>query len=63
METWKIMKKVPIMEFEKTWIIMEKWWDFVKYFDETISSQKLAVRHTKLVCLTASFLATGGFKC
>ena len=23
---------------------------------------KLAVRHTKLVCLTASFLATGGFK-
>ena len=25
-------------------------------------SRKLAVRHTKLVCLTASFLATGGFK-
>ena len=23
---------------------------------------KLAVRHTKLVCLTASFLANGGFK-
>ena len=25
-------------------------------------ARKLAVRHTKLVCLTASFLATGGFK-
>ena len=27
-------------------------------------ARKLAVRHTKLMCLTASFLATGGFsKC
>ena len=25
-------------------------------------ARKLAVRHTKLVCLTASFLAMGGFK-
>ena len=25
-------------------------------------AQKLAVRHTSFVCLTASFLATGGFK-
>ena len=25
-------------------------------------ARKLAVRHTKLVCLTASFLATDGFK-
>ena len=25
-------------------------------------ARKLAVRHTKLMCLTASFLATGGFK-
>ena len=25
-------------------------------------ARKLAVRHTSLVCLTASFLATGGFK-
>ena len=25
-------------------------------------ARKLAVRHTKHVCLTASFLATGGFK-
>ena len=24
-------------------------------------ARKLAVRHTKFVCLTASFLATGGF--
>ena len=25
-------------------------------------ARKLAVRHTSFVCLTASFLATGGFK-
>ena len=25
-------------------------------------ARKLAVRHTKFVCLTVSFLATGGFK-
>ena len=25
-------------------------------------ARKLAVRHAKLACLTASFLATGGFK-
>ena len=25
-------------------------------------ASNLAVRHTKLMCLTASFLATGGFK-
>ena len=25
-------------------------------------ARKLAVRHTKLVCLTASILATGGYK-
>ena len=25
-------------------------------------ARKLTVRHTKLVCLTACFLATGGFK-
>ena len=31
-------------------------------FDETTISQNIAVRHTKLVCLTASFLATGGFE-
>ena len=28
---------------------------------KTPVARKLAVRHTKLVCLTASFLATGGF--
>ena len=28
------------MEFEKTSLIMEKSWNFVKYFDETTSSQK-----------------------
>ena len=38
---------------KKTWIIMEKSWDFVKKFDVTSSTN---------VCLTASFLATGGFK-
>ena len=29
---------------------------------ETTSSHKTSVRHTSFVCLTASFLATGGFK-
>ena len=51
-----------------------KSWIFVKKFSETTSSQKtrcqthklpvarkLAVRHTSFVCLTAIFLATGGF--
>ena len=39
---------------------MEKSWNFVKYFlKKTPVPRKLAVRHT---CLTASFLATGGFK-
>ena len=47
-----------IMEFEKNLIIMEKSWNFVK----PPVARKLAVRHTKLVCLTARFLATGGFK-
>ena len=43
---------------KKNLIIMEKSWNFVK----SPVARKLAVRHTKLVCLTASFLATGGFK-
>ena len=34
----------------------------MKYYHKTTSSQKLAVRHTNLVCPTASFEATGGFK-
>ena len=42
------------MEFEKTWIIMENKWNFVKY-DKPPVARKLAVGHT-------SFLATGGFK-
>ena len=37
---------------------MEKSWNFVK----PPVARKLAVRHTKLVCVTASFLATGCFK-
>ena len=41
---------------------MEKSWNFVKLFDETTSSQKSSCQTHKLVCLTASFLATGGFK-
>ena len=45
-----------IMEFDKTWIIMEKSWNLRPV------SRKQAVRHTKLVCLTASFLDTGDFK-
>ena len=43
-KTWKIKKKRSkhgkIMEFEKTWIIMEKSWNFMKSFDKTNSSQK-----------------------
>ena len=27
-----------------------------------MTGRKLVVRHTKLVCLTTNFLATGGFK-
>ena len=42
---------------------MEKSWNFVKNnLTKPPVARKLAVRHTKLVCLTASFLATGGFK-
>ena len=51
-----------IMEIEKNLIIMETSWNFVKLYDETNSSQKTSCQsHTKLVGLTASFLATGGF--
>ena len=53
------------MEFgkKKPLIILEKSRNFVKEFDEKLPvARKLAVRHTKLVCLIASFLATGGFK-
>ena len=64
-KTWKITKKSSmhgkIMEFEKKpCIIMVKSWNFVKQFDETLSSQKTSCRTP--VCPTASFLATGGFK-
>ena len=52
-KTWKITIKSSmhgkIMEFEKTWITMEKSWNFVKWFGGTTRSQK-------------TFLATGGFK-
>ena len=54
-----------IMEFEKLnnyGKVMEFyeiiWWNQFK----PPVARKLAVKHTKLVCLTASFLATGGFK-
>ena len=41
------------MEFEKTWIIMEKSWNFVK-FGETTSSQKTSCR--TLACLLVFWL-------
>ena len=34
---------------------------FAKFFDETTSNQKTSCQTHKIVCLTASFLATGGF--
>ena len=36
--------------------------EFMKYWRNPPVARKLAVRHTNIVCLTASFLATGGFK-
>ena len=39
---------------------MEKSWNFVEKNDKTTSSQKTSCR--TLVCLTANFLATSGFK-
>ena len=51
-----------IMEFGKTWIIMEKSWNLWNNLTKPPVSRKLAVRHTNFVCLTASFLAAGGFK-
>ena len=51
-----------IMELKKNGIIMEKSLNFVKYLTKPPVARKLAVRHTKCVCLTASFIATGGFK-
>ena len=48
------------MEFEQNLKNHGKSWNFVKLYDKTTSSQKTSCR--TLVCLTASFLATGGFK-
>ena len=63
----KSLKKVPcmekIMEFEKPLNnhgkIIGILWNSLK---KPPVARKVAVRHTKLVCLTASFLATDGFK-
>ena len=41
---------------------MEKAWILRNNLMKPLVARKLAVRHTKLVCLTASFFATGGFK-
>ena len=48
------------MEFEKIRIIMENSWNFVKQFNETISSQKTRILNSEKKI--TSFLATGGFK-
>ena len=50
------------MEFEKKTLNNHaKNMDFLNNLAKTPVARKLAVRHTKLVCLTTSFLATGGF--
>ena len=62
-KTWKITKKVPCMENgirKKTLKNHGKIMELVKLFDGTTSSQKTSC--WTLVCPTASFLATGGFR-
>ena len=65
-KTLKIWEKVPCME--KSWNLKktEQSWKNHGILCNNLTklpvARKLAVRHTKLVCLTASFLATGGFK-
>ena len=60
------MKTVPCME--KSWNLKKKLnnhgiiMDFCEIIDETTRSQKTSCQTHKLVCLTARFLATGGFK-
>ena len=49
-------KKVPCMK--KSWNLKKK----LNNHGKIMEFCELAVRHTKVVCLTASFLATGGFK-
>ena len=51
-----------ILEFEKNRIIMENSLNLVKNVTKPPVARKLAVRHISFVCLTASFLATDGFK-
>ena len=52
-----------ILEFEKNLNNHGKMMDFfLNNLMKPPVARKLAERHTKLVCLTASFLATGGFK-
>ena len=51
------------MEFgEKNLINHVKVMKFLNNLTKPPVARKLAVRHTKLVCLTSSFLATGGFQ-
>ena len=54
-------KKVPCME--KSWNLKKQQLNNHRKIMEFCApvARKLAVRHTKLVCLTASFLATGGY--
>ena len=53
-----------IMAFEKNLNNPGKIMEFCEVLNLTKPpvARKLAVRHTKLVCLTDCFLATGGFK-
>ena len=60
----KSHKKVPCME--KSWNLKKTTLNNHGISQNNLTkppvARKLAVRHTKFVCLTASFLATGGFK-
>ena len=51
-----------MIKFEKTYTIMEQSWNSVKTFEETTRSQKTNCQTHKFVCLTASFLASGGLQ-
>ena len=66
-KTWKISKKSfmhgKIMEFEKNLNNHGKNHGICKNnLTKPPVARKLAVRHTRFVCLTASFQATGVFK-
>ena len=64
-KTWKITKKSSllgkIIEFEKTWLFMDKSWNFVKYLTKPPVARKLAVRHTSVRQLVFWLLVVSSF--